>query len=266
MKKILASAVFCALFAVQSFALINVGVNGGYALVTMQETNDYINSMTLTIENDNIGSTNTKKYFKDGLYANLDISVGLLDILYVGPRVGLLYCFPGSTTTEGTLTVDLPFFTSPYIFSGSGKYTYTLDSLLIPLMAGFTSKMTVPGIDVAITLGGYAGYGIALVAETYKVEVTGSDPVSITVPYQGGNFVADGFLSLDFSVAPLTTFFISAGYKLARIPTVKTPGSYLSAGLGIDLPKDYALKDFAGKDVFIDYSGYNFGAGITVGF
>jgi len=228
----------------------------------MQETNDYINSLTYNIVTSGINVTTDKKMFKDAIFADLDLSVGLTDLFYVGPRFGIEYCFPASCQMDGTFNTTIMGMTLNY----SGRYTDTLDAVLIPLEAGLTSKFTLPGLDFEIKLGAYAGYGLAIVGETRKVEISGGDSYIVPIPYYGGNFMADGFASLDFAIAPFMTIELSGGYRLARIPQVKASASAANSYLGMNIAKDMPLTDLAGKDIFVDFSGYNVGLGLNIGF
>jgi len=260
MKKLLVVIVLLSFFCVSSFAVINIGVSGGYASVAMTEVNkeldDFADSMKL------MGFTPSVTKLGHGLYANLDLSLGVIPFVNFGVRTGILYCFQGKISIDGDLS-SIPWL--PPL--GTGTISYTYDALLIPVMGGLGLNVGLPGMPFSINAGVYAGYGFSIVSEGGNIK-TATLNIPFNPVYNGGGFVMDAGIGFSFSILPLISATLNIAYKLAKIPEVKAT-SDVSVGAPLNITiikKDDALKGADGNSLPIDYSGINVGVGINIGF
>lgn len=258
MKKLVAIVVLLSFFGVSSFAVVNIGVSGGYASVAMTEVNSNLDDFAESLESNGLTTSLTK--LGHGLYANLDLGLGLIPFLNLGARAGILYCFQGKISIEG----DLSFFNSSL---GTGTLSYTYDAMLIPIMGGLGLSVGLPGIPFSINAGVYAGYGFSIVSEGGNIK-TDSFDIPFKPVYNGGGFVMDAGIGFSFSMLPFISATLNIAYKIAKIPELKAT-SDVSVGPPLNttiVKKDDVLKGGDGKAIPIDYSGINVGVGINIGF
>ncbi len=262
MKKFLVVVALLSFFTVSVFAVVNIGVSGGYASVAMTEVNKKLDDRADSVKT--LGLTPSLTKLGHGLYANLDLSLGVIPFVNFGVRTGILYCFQGKISIEGNLS-SIPWFPLPPSL-GTGTLSYTYDALLIPVMGGLGLSVGIPGIPFSINAGVYAGYGFSIVSEGGNIKT------DILIPfnpvYNGGGFVMDAGIGFSFSMLPFISATLNVAYKLAKIPEVKATSD---VGLGAPLnmtivKKDDVLKGSDGKALPIDYSGINVGVGINIGF
>jgi len=257
MRKLALAFVLLSFFYVSSFAVVNIGVSGGYASVAMTEVNKKIDFNASIYS----GLSPAVTKLGNGLYGNLDLNFGFIPFINLGLRTGILYCFQGKITVDGTNFPLLP--------PGSFSVSETYDSILIPIMAGLGLNIGLPGIPFSINAGVYGGYGFSIVSLGYKIKVpsAGFDLSAFPI-YNGGGFVMDAGIGFSFSMLPFISATLNVAYKLAKIPEVKaTSDVNLGPPLGTSLSiKDKPLNDHDGNSLPIDYSGINIGVGINIGF
>lgn len=261
MRKLALVFVLLSFFYVSSFAVINIGVSGGYASVAMTEVNKNLDKFENDMKNLGLSPSITK--LGHGLYGNLDLNFGFIPFVNLGLRTGILYCFQGKTSIEG----DLSLYDSRLAPIGTGTLSYTYDALLIPVMAGLGLSVGLPGIPFSINAGVYGGYGFSIVSEGGNIK-SGSINIPFNPIYNGGGFVMDAGIGFSFSMLPFISATLNIAYKLAKIPEVKATSDVgLGAPLNITIvKKDDILKGHDGNSLPIDYSGINVGVGINIGF
>ncbi|MCX8094205.1 MAG: hypothetical protein N3E50_08595, partial [Candidatus Goldbacteria bacterium] len=250
--------VFLSFICASSFAVVNIGISGGYASVAMTEVNKTLEDLSNNMQLIGLSPSLTK--LGHGLYANLDLNFGVIPFLNFGLRTGILYCLQGKISLTGNLSVLNPAL-------GTGTISRTYDSLLIPVMGGLGLSVGLPGMPFSINASAYAGYGFSIVSEGGKIS-SGSINIPFNPIYNGGGFVMDAGIGFGFSLLPFISATLNIAYKLAKIPEVKATSD---VGLGaplnvIIIHKDEVLKGSNGKALPIDYSGINIGLGINIGF
>jgi len=263
MKKLLTAVVLLFSFSVSSFALVNIGVSGGYASVAMTDLNNYLDDDYKDFKDAGFNPSLTK--MGSGLYANIDLNFGVIPFLNLGIRSGILYCFQGKLTGD----INLGLF-NPSLSSYSGSLSESFDALLIPVMGGVGVNIGLPGMPFSINAGIYAGYGFSTVSQNVNVK-TNIIPLDISFNpvYTGGGFVMDAGIGLDFSILPFISATFNIAYKLAKIPEVKASSDVVINESGLSetvVKKDDVLKNENNNTVSIDYSGINIGVGINFGF
>ncbi len=260
MRKLALAFLILAFIWTSSFAVVNIGVSGGYASVAMTEVNKTLDDFSTDLKAYGLSPTLTK--LGHGLYANLDLNLGLIPFLNMGVRTGILYCLQGKISVSGDLSAINPSL-------GTGTVSYTYDGLLIPVMGGLGLSVGLPGIPFSINAGVYAGYGFSIVSEGVNLKI---DSPSLTLTYNpvynGGGFVMDAGIGFSFSMLPFISATLNVAYKIAKIPEVKaTSDVTLGAPFNTTIVrKDEILKDNDGNTLPIDYSGINVGVGINIGF
>jgi|DewCreStandDraft_4_1066084.scaffolds.fasta_scaffold10999_1 hypothetical protein len=258
MRKLALAFVLLSFLYVSSFAVINIGVSGGYASVAMTEVNKNLDKFESDMKNLGLSPSVTK--LGHGLYGNLDLNFGFIPFVNLGLRTGILYCFQGKTSIEGDLSAIYPSL-------GTGTISHTYDALLIPIMAGLGLSVGLPGIPFSINAGVYGGYGFSIVSEGVNIK-SGSINIPYNPIYNGGGFVMDAGIGFSFSMLPFISATLNVAYKLAKIPEVKATSDVgLGAPLNLTIvKKDDILKNSDGYSLPIDYSGINVGVGINIGF
>jgi hypothetical protein len=261
MKKLLTAVVLLLSFSVCSFALVNVGVSGGYASVAMTDFNNYLDENSKDLKDAGFNPSLTK--MGSGLYVNLDLNFGVMPILNLGIRSGVLYCFQGKMTSDIDLGVI-----DPSLSSYSGSLSETFDALLIPVMGGLGLNIGLPGMPFSVNAGIYAGYGFSTVSDNANMNITPFN-ISANPVYTGGGFVMDAGIGLNFPILPFFNASFNVAYRLAKIPEVKASSDVVINESGISttvVKKDDVLKNQDGDTIPIDYSGINVGVGINFGF
>lgn len=260
MKKLVAIVVLLSFFCVSSFAVVNIGVSGGYASVAMTEMNNKLDDDDIVTNVKNLGFSPSITKLGHGLYGNLDLSLGVIPFVNFGLRGGILYCFQGKVSIEGDLSVL-------HSSLGTGTLSYTYDALLVPVMGGLGLSVGLPGLPFSINAGVYAGYGFSIVSKGGNIKTALFD-ITFNPVYNGGGFVMDAGIGFSFSMLPFISATLNIAYKIAKIPEVKaTSDVVLGAPLNMTIiKKDDMLKDKDDNAIPLDYSGINLGVGINIGF
>lgn len=249
MKKLLVLLALVVLCATPSYALLHVGVSGGYAYANMDQLNNAMEEAKKDAEAQ--GGTASVQKFGNSIFVNGDIGIGIIPFLHIGPRVGMQYVFPVESTTD---------------IAGILKETTKISSMLVPLELGVTLNLGIPLSPISITAGGYAGYGLAYgLQETTTTDILNVLPeVSYKIPYNGGGFMADVAAAIEFNIAPFINLSINAGYRYALIENlnvtskVEVPG-YFTIDAGEELAS-------AGGKMKVNFSGILAGAGLNIRF
>ncbi|HDS05442.1 MAG TPA: hypothetical protein ENN95_00200, partial [Deltaproteobacteria bacterium] len=214
MRRLTAIVLVIALFTSPAFALFKIELSGGYAMVAMEDVNTEINDWSKNLEAP--GLTVTKANINHAFYANLDIAFGLLPVLHVGPRVGLMFPEHGKITASG----DYDFFGTPV----TGKIEQSMESMLVPIMGGLSANIGLPGVPISFNIWTYAGYGLGFVSSTnkYTVELMGiTSTNTMIIPYEGGCFALDAGAGVQFGIIPLVNAVINVGYRMAKVAEMK---------------------------------------------
>ena len=232
MKKLSFLVVLVLLFWSFSFSVVKIGIDGGYTSVAMKKMND------------KIAKADKFTKFGNGIYGDLKLDFGIMPFLNIGPKVGIIYAFPASMEASA--------------FSTTIKEN--INALLIPVMAGLSTSIGIPGAPFSINGGIYGGYGFAIV--TSGVEFGN---LRYDIPYDGGGFVGDIKAGMEFSLMPFVSGTINLGYRIANIEKVKVSNDVVVSGTTVEKKGD-VLEDSDGNPMPFDYSGFIAGVGITIGF
>jgi hypothetical protein len=256
MRKMMFAAFVMAVFAVPSFATMNLGVQAGYSYSSMAELNR--NWEKIKADSQNNTTTPTAATFSkygNAMYANIDLSIG--DVIQFGPRIGVQYVFPAKYS--GLKAIEV----SPGVFVPIPVDTST-DALLIPLMLGASVNLT-PGTPITIKGSAYGGWGVGYSFENTKY--IGIGPYLTT--YSSGGFMADLAASFEFKLLEFLTLGLNAGYRWANISGMK-----VIKGIDINVPgygqvnakTNDPLANSANQAIAVDFSGINVGIGAHIGF
>ena len=176
-------------------SLVKASVFGGYTTFTgLDSFNDAVDAVK------NAGGGG--KEINDGFFVGGDFLFTVGPLLKVGPRVEYIQANQGSLKSGGTTT--------------------ELDIKLIPIMGGLTFGTSFPLTGISIELGAFGGYGMT------KVEsVISGGALAGSFSQDEGGFVAELSAKLGYSIAPLVSFDLMAGYRTATVN--------LGAGSDVDL-------------------------------
>ncbi len=204
MKKLLIVLALVTAFAIPSFAdFFNINLSGGYTTLTMAKANTFIQS---TADSFVLNPSATK--LGNGFYGALDLNFAILPVLMFGPRVEYIYAPEAKASGTGSETL-------PVLGTVSGTITDTFGASLIPIMLGISYKLSLPGLPLSLKAGVYGGYGLAYAYQNINMSVTGVTIPGVDIPFTGSGFVGEALLSVDFSVAPFTSFGLNFGYRTA---------------------------------------------------
>lgn len=215
---------------------IRMGFSVDYAVAAMGQVNTELNKGT--------GVTN----IGPGVAGMINLDAALLPFLMAGVRGGYLYCMPAGASYLLD-TVDV-----------------TYNASLIPVEAGVTANLEIPGMPLSVMAGIYGGYGFA--AASVKKVINLLDAV-YTQPYTGGAFIGEALVTANFKMSSSMYLSVNGGYRLANIPrmiqsedvTYDLLGVSTSAGAKGDI-----LQDSDSNDLAFDFSGFSVGAGLSLGF
>jgi hypothetical protein len=252
MKKFITIGLLACAFASTAFAAeagagdapyqtVRLGVSVDYTTVAMDQVNKDLNK----------GGNITK--LVSGITGMADFDVILLPFLMVGARAGYLYCFPASASYNYVLF----------------NQTTTFNASLIPLEAGLIANFEIPASPVAIMAGVFGGYGFAFASVKNDISALGQT-ATFTQPFNGGGFVGEALAVVSYKLASTLSLNINGGYRLANIPQmVQTEDVSYTVISGITVPvgkKGDVLKDSDNNALVFDFSGFNIGVGLSLGF
>ena len=231
-KKIVLAALLA--FSTAAHAdMLRVRALGGYTTFAMKELNASLDKQATAFESAGL----TKK--KDdrlgaGYMAGLEVASGLLIPL---------------PFMEVALRGELVGGSSEYNYEGSAgqKATGKTDALLTNGLVGLVVGLDLPLTGLGLGLGAYGGYGYA-VLKSSSASLIGASASASSAQYTGGGFVSELEAKLKYSIIPMVAVDLFGGMRFASISSM-TDGS--STG---------ALKDP------VDFSGFNVGGGLTIGF
>ncbi|MBN2755460.1 MAG: outer membrane beta-barrel protein [Candidatus Goldbacteria bacterium] len=258
MKKILSLLAVMSLFAVPSYALLHVGVSAGYAYANMDQMNNAWETVKTDAQEQNMPSEVQK--FGNSIFVNADLGIGLLPIVNIGPRVGLQYVLPVKNSVS---------YINPLEPSETLSMENTISSMLIPLELGVSANLTLPMLPISITVGGYAGYGLAFGLDETKItsNIAGNQEIKYAVPYDGGGFMADATAAVEWNILPLINLSLNAGYRYALIENVNVTNEVKDPISGdVLISADEELTSLAGDKLKVNYTGFLVGLGLNIRF
>ncbi|PKL92696.1 MAG: hypothetical protein CVV21_02760 [Candidatus Goldiibacteriota bacterium HGW-Goldbacteria-1] len=191
----------------------------GYTTLNMADYNKFAS-------NSNI------QQIKSALLVGVDFGIKILQCLSAGPRVEFIKAF-----AEGTGTLN------------------KIDVSLLPVMAGLTYSYYLTDLDFIISAGAYAGYAWA--NGTFEENVGGTANVPKRSEIYGSCFAADFDLRLDYMINTAISAGITAGYRIANLPTMKAKGTYIETDTVINASEN---------DIAFDFSGLVIGAGVLMNY
>jgi hypothetical protein len=256
-KVILFSAVIFAL-AVPSFAFFHLGVNAGYAYANLDDVNNNYKTGKQMIESNGAGTAKLNT-LGSAIFANADLDLGLMPFLNIGPRVGLEYVLP--VTNEFNYTG--PGAGIPY--SGTIDEKQTTSLFLVPLELGLNTNLGIPFLPLSVTLGAYAGYGLAFATIETKLDA-GSLSTNYTIPYNGGGFMGDLSGAVEWSFLPFMTLSLNAGYRYALISNLDVTKKITLPDGTVVVDSSEELKNYEGSKMKTNFSGFLLGLGLNIRF
>ncbi|MCE5301084.1 MAG: hypothetical protein LLG37_09490 [Spirochaetia bacterium] len=246
MKKFFAAALIICVFALPAvsedkpYKTIRVGFDVTYTMPAMGALNAQLNNEASDISEMNAG-----------IACMLDLEAAPAPFIMTGLRGGYIYCMPASAT---------------YLL---GTVKQTINAALIPLEIGVSTNFGLESKPVSIMAGIYGGYGFASASYENNYDVLGVTAKAVQ-PYDGAGFVGEVMASINYKMDSGFSVNINGGYRLAKIMQLKQSSdvSYIDS-LGISHTageKDDILRDSDDNDLVYDFSGFNIGAGISMGF
>lgn len=237
MRKIVFTMLLLIIFAYPSFAILHIGVSGGYSYSSMEDLNNYWK--TAKEASDNTGTAATISSFGNSIFINLDADFSTMPVLQFGPRLGFQYVFPaeykGAEQIVPTVWVNIDTKTDAYLF---------------PIMFGANMNFGIPAMPFSLTAAAYGGWGIAYLAEdtTYN----GSPP--FTTLYNGGGLMADLSAAFEFKVLPFINLSINTGYRFADISSMKVVKNVTIPipNNNITINTNNPLSDSSGKQISVN--------------
>lgn len=246
MKKILTAALLVCVFALPVFAedklykTVRVGFDIDYTMPAMDQVNTQISS-----------GGNDVVEINAGIAGMLDIEVAMAPFIMAGIRGGYVYCFPGSAS---------------YLLDFNNQ---TVNAALIPVEIGVSTNFDLASTPISIMAGIYGGYGFAMASYENNYDILGVTAKSIQ-PFDGAGFIGEFMASINYRMESGLSVNINGGYRLAKIMQLKQSSDVTyTDSLGFSHTageKGDVLKDSDNNDLAFDYSGFNIGAGISMGF
>jgi hypothetical protein len=249
MKKVLAAVLFVCVLVSTAFAedvktqpyqLVRLGAEVDYTIAAMDQVNVRLNSG---------GSSVTK--LGPAIGAMLSLELAPAPFIMGGARLGYIYCMPASAT---------------YNF---GTDKQTLNAGLIPVEVGLSTNFEMLPAPIAIMAGIYGGYGFAGASYKNDYDIAGVT-ASSTQKYDGSGFVGELIASINYKLFTGLSLNLNGGYRMAKIAQMKQSENVsYNDSLGIQHSagaKGDILKDNDNKDLAFDFSGFNIGAGVSLGF
>jgi hypothetical protein len=220
---------------------VRIGVNVDYTRVAMHQVNKELNK---GVNVTNLGS---------GFTGMLEFHIALVPFLMVGARAGYLHSLPASASYNYVLY----------------NQKTTINASLIPLEAGLSANIKFPATPISIMAGVYLGYGFAFAS--YKNDISASGgTATFTRPFNGGRFMGELPAAVNFKLASALSLNINGGYRFAKIRQMVQSHDVSYNGIsGVSIPvgaKGDILKDSDNNDLVFDFSGFNIGVGLSLGF
>lgn len=188
-----------------------------------------------------------------GIAAMVDLDVSVAPFLMFGARTGYLFCQPAVTEYDFLVY----------------QQTTTLNASLVPLEIGLIFNAESPASPLSLQLGLYGGYGIGFASVKNDMVLLGQT-AEYTRPFVGGGIMGEAVTTLKLKVLPFFGLTLNAGYRMAKIKQMKQTRAVNYEGIaGLSIPvgeKGDVFKGTDNKDLEFDFSGFNVGVGIALGF
>lgn len=218
-------------FAAESGEKMRIGVDVDWAWTRMDQVNKELN------KGENVNSLHS------GFAGILNFDVVAAPFLMIGARTGVIVSHPAS---------------AKYVV-----YSQTIKTSMIPLEAGVSALFELPTTPLSIKAGVYGGYGFAFAS--FKNDVSALN-TSFTQPYTGGCFVGELLATVGLKLSSALSLNFNSGYRFAKVLKMEQSEDVTTV---LDIPagaKGDVRKDADGKDLAVDFSGFNIGVGFSVGF
>jgi hypothetical protein len=213
-----------------------LGFSAAPAHASFIEANVAAGYTTLAMEDLNtaLKGTNSLSHtpINSGFYLSGDVGVSVLPFLKFGPRVAFISAVQGQNSHAGT----------------PNNSASTVDAHLVPMELGLSADLGAPLTGISLRAGLWGGYGLANVAVSTK----NSNGVVTGNLYQGGGFTAELLAAVRYSILPTLSLSLETGYRMANIAKVSDGANELKKNATDALP--------------IDFSGVNFGGGVSFSF
>lgn len=255
MKKLISLVFVMLLSSLPLFSdTLHIGISGGYSYSNMQDLNDSWEKAKAAA----LGNSQTASYteFGNSVWGNLDINTVFADPFAAGARSGAQYVFP----VVFTETLDFYYGGTTYTAEVVDRTFY---AVLVPAMAGFSAKIKIPDTESGLVISAYGGWGFAYAAEQYESSLVPG--YSFGVIYEGGAPMADLSVSAEIPVFPFILLSINAGYRYAEVTGLKSVESFDIPGYGT-IETGAGLTDIDDKEIALNFTGFNIGAGINIRF
>jgi hypothetical protein len=227
--------------------MVRIGASVDYTWTAMYRLNKQLKDNDTGVDVRTFGS---------GIVGMLDFDLALGHFLMVGARTGYLYCVPASARYD---------FVLPAVYSQAT----TVNASLIPLEVGLSLNVGSRAAPVSLTTGIFGGYGFAFTSYENDISALGQKR-TYTVHYDGGTFVGELLAAVSLNLSSAVALNINGGYRLADVQRmVQSKDASFNAIPGFDISvgeKGDVLKGSDNKDLPVDFSGFNIGVGISVGF
>ena len=237
MKKQILLAGLLGLGAAAHADMLRVRALGGLSTFTLADVNTALDQAKVSYESAGM-TEKTNKRANSGYVAGLEVASGLLipvpfmEIAARGEIAGA---------------------TSEYRYEGSGGQfaSNKSDLLLTNGLLGVVVGLDMPLTGLGLGLGAYGGYGY-LVDKSASASQVGLSTSASNAQYTGSAFVSELEAKLKYSLIPMVAVDIFGGMRFANFASVSD---------GNNSPKNSK-----GENLAFDMSGFNVGAGLTVGF
>ncbi|MCE5300947.1 MAG: hypothetical protein LLG37_08790 [Spirochaetia bacterium] len=239
MKKVLIALFSLFLLSATAFAEGNSNFFIGYTMVNMANVNKTIADWSV---DSGFFSTSSKSDVTNSLYGGFEVMFRIVPGIDIGPRVGYIWCLPGSGKGENIL------------FKMDRTYSYSA----IPALFG--ASFTLPiGKSVNISAEAFGGYYFGL-ANVTSNDTNLLNNISDTYYYNGygGNFGGEANIKFGMRATKTTTFDITLGYRLANIPRMTVTSCDWSGYTAGDV-----IENSDNQTMVFDFSGIIAGISLT---
>ena len=145
-------------------------------------------------------------------------------------------------------------------------YREKFDAMLIPIELGATINIGIPMSPLSGTIGAYAGYGMAFGRAEMTMPLVFGDE-SISIPYDGGAFMADLAAALEFNIMPMINLSLNAGYRYALVENVNVTTEVKNPLTDeVIISADEQLENFEQGKMKVNFTGFLIGAGLNIRF
>ncbi len=223
-----------------------VNIRAGYSLISVKGVNEFLSSYRTVREG--LGAQVLSEQKMEGA-VTAGIDIGFLPFESVPASLGLKisYLNCNSAFSETSL--------------GGNKQKYSFESTAVPLMAGASYELVIPGIPLSLIADAYFGYIFAGGALILEESATTTREEAM---FGGGAFTGEAGLKINYKFLDALSGGISIAYSLANAGEM----SYSSdAALGaLDMKKGDKVVNFHNSDAKMefDYSGILIGINVNM--